>query len=779
MKPRGKRSDVRQFNTLSTDESDSEYEIMAVETDDVNVNMIQNKIFARMLLIDENKEVKFQLDSGATANLIPRSYHIHSQIESGNDRLTMYNQSTMKSYGTCMLRVKNPKTHKRYKVKFIVVDDKYTPLLGAKAIQAMNLIKIQFQNIMGEGTFKGAFKLEIDESIPPVKSPLRRIPIALKPKLKTELQRLEKLGVIKPVDTPTDWVSSLVIVKKPSGKIRLCIDPKPLNKALKRCHYPLPIIEDLLPELSKAKVYSKCDVKNGFWHVNLADESSFLTTFETPFGRYRWTKMPFGISPAPEYFQQFLEREIENLPGVRTVADDIIIYGEGQTIENATLDHDRKLKALLDRCRERNIKINREKLVLRATEMPYIGHLLTAEGVKPDPEKIAAIVNMEKPTDVKGVQRLLADTLSRAYLRSTDGNESKTQDEILLVRSDIEVEVEQINMTDYLAITEERQKLIAQSTQQDKTLQQLIKTIENGWNNSEHPSELDPFYNVRDELSVQNGIIFKGDRCIIPNAMRNEILSQIHTHIGIEGCLKRARECVYWPRMNSELRDYISKCDVCQSLAMKQPKETLKSHDVPSRPWAKIGTDLFTLSGNDYLITVDYYSSFFEVDRLYDTSSKTVINKLKQHFARWGIPETVISDNGPQYSSEQFKQFSKQWDFQHKTSSLGHAQSNGKVENAVKTAKRLMRKAKKSNSDPYIALLNFRNTPQQVTKYSPVQQMINRRTRTLLPMKSALFESKIPENVRSNIMDNKKRQEKYYNRSARDLNELKQGEIVN
>ena len=166
-----------------------------------------------------------------------------------------------------------------------------THLSGAKAIQAMNLIKIQFQNIMvcdnshntadistmknivleysdifeGEGNFQGALKLEIDESIPSVKSPLRRIPIALEPKLKNEIQRLEKLGVIKPVVTPTDWVSSLVIVKKPSGKIRLCIDPKPLNKALKRCHYPLPIIEDLLPELSKAKVFSKCDVKNGFW----------------------------------------------------------------------------------------------------------------------------------------------------------------------------------------------------------------------------------------------------------------------------------------------------------------------------------------------------------------------------------------------------------------------------------------------------------------------------------------------------------------------------------
>ena len=117
--------------------------------------------------------------------------------------------------------------------------------------------------------------------------------------------------------------------------------------------------------------------------------------------------MPFGISPAPEYFQQFLEREIENLPGVRTVADDIIIYGEGDTIEAATIDHDRKLKAFLDRCRERNIKINKDKFMLKVTEMPYIGHLLTSEGVKPDPEKMAAIVKMEKPTDVKGVQRLL------------------------------------------------------------------------------------------------------------------------------------------------------------------------------------------------------------------------------------------------------------------------------------------------------------------------------------------------------------------------------------
>jgi transposase InsO family protein len=256
--------------------------------------------------------------------------------------------------------------------------------------------------------------------------------------------------------------------------------------------------------------------------------------------------------------------------------------------------------------------------------------------------------------------------------------------------------------------------------------------------------------------------------------MRNEIMSQIHTHIGIEGCLKRARECVYWPRMNSELRDYTSKCDVCQTYGLKQPKKTIKSHDVPTKPWVKIGTDLFCFSGNDYLIT----AVFFEIDRLYDTSSKTVISKLKQHFARWGIPETVISDNGPQYSSEQFKNFSRLWDFKHKISSPGHAQSNGKVENAVKSAKRIMRKAKKSNSDPFIALLNFRNTPQQVTDYSLVQQLINRRTRTLLPMKSSLLESNIPENVQENMQRSKEKQAKYYNRNARFLQELNRGDTV-
>lgn len=197
-------------------------------------------------------------------------------------------------------------------------------------------------------------------------------------------------------------------MKKPSGKLRVCIDPKPLNKALKRSHYPLPTIEDVLPDLNRARVFSVCDVKNGFWPVELEEESSYLTTFSTPMGRYRWQRMPMGISPAPEIFQRKLNQAMEGLPGVKIIGGDILIVGEGDNDEVVTLDHDKNLKMLLDRCRKLNIKLNPAKLQLRLKEVPYIGHLLTSEGLKVDPGKVTAIKQMPRPTDVQGVQHFLS-----------------------------------------------------------------------------------------------------------------------------------------------------------------------------------------------------------------------------------------------------------------------------------------------------------------------------------------------------------------------------------
>ena len=131
-------------------------------------------------------------------------------------------------------------------------------------------------------------------------------------------------------------------------------------------------IDDLLPELSQAKMFSVCDVSNGFWHVKLDEESSLLTTFETPFGRYKWKRMPFGISPAPEVFQRRLDEALDGMPGVHTIADDILITGVGSNMDDETADHDRKLHRLLQRCRSKEIRINADKLKFRQSKVAFL-----------------------------------------------------------------------------------------------------------------------------------------------------------------------------------------------------------------------------------------------------------------------------------------------------------------------------------------------------------------------------------------------------------------------
>ncbi|KAL0174707.1 hypothetical protein M9458_030675, partial [Cirrhinus mrigala] len=153
----------------------------------------------------------------------------------------------------------------------------------------------------------------------------------------------------------------------------------------------------------------------------------------------------------------------------------------------------------------------------------------------------------------------------------------------------------------------------------------------------------------------------------------------------------------------------------------------------------------------------------------------TVIHKLKAHFARHGIPDTVISDNEPQYSSQEFKQFSIAWEFRHVTSSPAYPQSNGKAESAVKTAKQLMGKAKRGKADPYLAILEHRHTPSQGFNASPAQRLMSRRTKTLLPTRDSLLQPGVV-NTEHAVEVNQRKQACYYNRGAKDLRPLQEGE---
>ena len=152
-----------------------------------------------------------------------------------------------------------------------------------------------------------------------------------------------------------------------------------------------------------AKVFTVLDVRQGFWHVPLDQKSSLLTTFNTPFGRYRWKRMPFGIT---EVFQRRMHEVIEGLPSIEVVADDFVAVGSG-THEKATRNHDEDLEAFLQRCVEKNLKLNDTKFKLRQQEVPFIAHVATANGVCVDPHKVQAIMEMPQPDNVAAIQRLL------------------------------------------------------------------------------------------------------------------------------------------------------------------------------------------------------------------------------------------------------------------------------------------------------------------------------------------------------------------------------------
>jgi len=144
--------------------------------------------------------------------------------------------------------------------------------------------------------------------------------------------------------------------------------------------------------------------------------------------------------------------------------------------------------------------------------------------------------------------------------------------------------------------------------------------------------------------------------------------------------------------------------------------------EIPSRPWERVGVDLFTFDNKDFLITVDYLSNYWEIDKLKNTLVSTVILKLKSHFARYGCPDQVVSDNGPQFDCQEFRKLAETWNFEHTPSSPGNSKANGKAESPVKTAKSLLRKAFDSGKDPYMTILDYRNTPTQGMDSSPVQR---------------------------------------------------------
>ena len=438
--------------TLSEEErleADDEEFLLSLRTGD------DKRCYANILI--NGHEAKFLLDTGSTANVIPVSLMTligknEKDLRRARSVLSMFDNSELSTIGMLSATLVFQRENTEYNAEFYVTKST-SPVLGIEACRRLKLVHVN-DNIseMREtttstpqsdeyrpvplprlrrptttdqlkestirqryadlfdgklGTLEGDVHLEVDTSVKPVQLPLRRLPVAIRDRVQRELQTLVDNEIIAPVTTPTKWVSALLIASKQDGSLRICIDPKPLNRALQRSTYYMPTIDDVLPKLTNVKVFSTTDAKSAFWHLKLDEESSYLTTFETPFGRFRWLRCPYGISPAPEIYQERMHAALSGLKGIYCIADDILITGSGDTTEAAERDHDENLIALLDRCRMKGIKLNSSKLHLRRESISYMGHILTSSGMKPDPKKITTILEMPIPTDRKALQRAI------------------------------------------------------------------------------------------------------------------------------------------------------------------------------------------------------------------------------------------------------------------------------------------------------------------------------------------------------------------------------------
>ncbi|XP_062610827.1 uncharacterized protein K02A2.6-like [Saccostrea cucullata] len=869
------------------------------------VSYEQNQAFTHVTIGPNNVPVKCKLDTGSQVNVIPVSTYkqlgVADQLSSSSN-LSGYAGSPVKKLGSCKVAVK-------------------------------------FKDIFeGLGLFPGECTIHIDPDAIPAIHPPRRIPQALGDRFKTELDRIEKLLVIAKVDTPTHWVNSMVVVEKPSGALRSCLDPRDLNKVIHRPHYPLKTLNDILPELAGARYFTKLDARSGYWTIKLDDDSSYLTTFNTPYGRYRFLRLPFGLKSAQDEFQRKIDYCYAGLKGVVAIVDDILVYGKTRA------EHDSNLKAALQRTREMGIKLNDEKLDVGKTQVEYFGHLLSEDGVKPDPKKVSAVKDMKPPENRNKLETVLgmvnylskfapnlADTTSPmrqllskrsefvwgpaqeesfakvkdiitrspgrvlAYfdprkdtvlqvdaskfglgatllqegkpvsyasksLTPSEINYAQIEKEMLAilfgykhfhhyvygrevcVQTDhkplvsimqksiltaparlqrmilqlqrynlklVHVPGKQIPVADTLSrkylphtmpelskgieaqlhlvhenmqVSDCRLEQIRLSTESDPQFQTLTKFILEGWPDLRRNC-LDPikeYWNFRDELSVENGLIMKGLRIVIPHDLRTELLKILHVgHTGVEKTLRRARDIVFWPGLTKDVTDLILNCNVCLELRNSNPKEPLQSHEIPSYPWQTIASYLFLWDDKDYVLFVDYYSRYFGVFRLTNTHSSTIISKCKEVFARYGIPENFVLDNGPQYSSYEFADFSKEWNFQHVTSSPRYPRSNGLAERTVQTIKGILTKCKADRQDINLAILTYRTTPLDIG-LSPSQLLMSRRLRSNIP---TVQESLKPfhhdtDKIRVKLQVSHDKSKVYHDRSALPLKPLKSGDSV-
>ena len=302
--------------------------------------------------------------------------------------------------------------------KLYVVDSIPIPLLGKPAITALQVVSVNSVNstsykdmimkkfpslFSGLGQLSEEYRIKLGSNVEPhaISAP-RRIALPLLPKVKQALDTMVTEGVIRKLgpNEPSEWCSGIVVVPKPNGNIRICVDLTMLNKAVVRPRYQLPTVDYTLAQLKQAKVFTKLDANAGFHQVKLSEDSQLLTTFLTPFGRFCYTRLPFGISSGPEYFTAKMNQILRETD-VHCQMDDILVATEDVP------DHERVLFPVLQKLQDAGVTLNPDKCEFMTDKITFVGHTITAKGIQAENRKVQAIVEMDTPSNIHELRRFL------------------------------------------------------------------------------------------------------------------------------------------------------------------------------------------------------------------------------------------------------------------------------------------------------------------------------------------------------------------------------------
>ena len=352
--------------------------------------------------IVENGEHLFKIDSGADVTVITE----HEYRNLKNPPILRPTSKSLNSPGgvTTIIGYFSNR-HKTYDFDIYVIKGNGSNLLSRKASYDLGYLKLNIDEVSGIST--GLVKcnpvtITLKEGATPFHiHTARKIPTPLLSKVEKELERMQREGVIEPIDEATDWCAPIVVVPKHDNSVRICVDLRGLNKNIKRERYILPTMTDILPKLAGSSVFSKLDAASGYWQLPLDDQSAKLTTFITHKGRYFFRRLPFGIACAAEIFQREMSRILEGVEGVHAYQDDIIIFGKTQE------QHDRRLEAVLRKLSSAGLKLNKAKCDINKSELKFLGHVISKSGVSPDPAKVEAIIQMKPPSNITELRQIL------------------------------------------------------------------------------------------------------------------------------------------------------------------------------------------------------------------------------------------------------------------------------------------------------------------------------------------------------------------------------------